>query len=312
MAKTRDDDRYDDEDDAPRRRRPRDDDDGDAPRSRRPVDDDEDDEPRSRRSNDEDDDDLPRPAKRKSKLPLILGILGVSFLLCCGGGVYAIYYGTKSVGSAANRMASTNNLRQIGIGAFNYNSVTGHLPADSYSADGKPLLSWRVHILPYIEEQNLYAQFRLDEPWDSPNNRRLLDQMPMVYATPPERTGKVAKGNRTFYRGFTGNGGAMAKQSNSPPAPGLPRGLAFVKVTDGISNTILALEAGDSIEWTRPGDLDPSPNLPFPKLGGIRPDDDKISVLFVDGSARLIRKSVAESMWRAGATANGGEPVNFD
>jgi hypothetical protein len=73
---------------------------------------------------------------------------------------------------AARRTQSTNNLKQLILGLLNYESANGHFPPHaSYSPDGKPLLSWRVHILPYLEEQALYSQFRLDEPWDSEHNQ---------------------------------------------------------------------------------------------------------------------------------------------
>ena len=82
---------------------------------------------------------------------------------------------------ARNSARSTqckNNLRQLGLGIINFESTTGRFPASAiYSDDGKPLLSWRVHILPFIEQQHLYEQFRFDEPWDSEHNRKLIAQM---------------------------------------------------------------------------------------------------------------------------------------
>ena len=67
----------------------------------------------------------------------------------------------------------------------NYDSTHGSLPPHAiYGKDGKPLLSWRVLILPYIEEQALYEQFHLDEPWDSPHNEPLLRQIPRCYRSP--------------------------------------------------------------------------------------------------------------------------------
>lgn len=177
------DDDYEDEDRPQRRSRQ---DDVDAPRRRRF----------------EDEDDAPRPRQKGSNLGLILGILaGVLFLFCAGGGV-AMYFVFRGVGGkvqdAADRMESSNNLKQIALACHNYESAHTALPNNSYGPDGKPLLSWRVHILPYIEEENLYRQFRTNEPWDSQHNIRLLSQMPRVYATPAQRQGKVAMGNTTY------------------------------------------------------------------------------------------------------------------
>ncbi|HEY2910378.1 MAG TPA: DUF1559 domain-containing protein, partial [Gemmataceae bacterium] len=72
------------------------------------------------------------------------------------------------------RQASLNNLKQIALSVHNYEATYSKLPANRTDKDGKPLLSWRVLILPYIEQNNLYQQFKLDEPWDGPNNKKLI------------------------------------------------------------------------------------------------------------------------------------------
>jgi hypothetical protein len=303
---------------------PRNDDDFDDDRPRRPRDDD-DDRPRRRRFDDEDD-SPPRRQQKKSSLGLILGIVGgIIFLICAGGGI-ALYFAFSKVGDAADRMTSSNNLKQISIGALNYDVTNNGLPTDSYSPDGKPLLSWRVHLLPYVEEEALYRQFKLNEPWDSPNNIKLLNQMPMVYATPAERRGKATRGTKTYYRGFTSPGAALAPQNVGRPVPGVdpilkgdpfvqippPRGIRSLQITDGMTNTILAIEAGEAIEWTKPGDLDASPGKPFPSLGGVRPSSDVFVVVMVDGSIRSLKKSKPESELRAMVTCNGNEVVNPD
>jgi hypothetical protein len=304
-------------------------DDDDRPR-RRPRRDDDDDRPRRRRYDDED--DLPpRRQKKKSSLGLILGIVGgilfVIFALCGLG----FWYSMNKVGDAADRMTSSNNLKQVGIGCLNYETVNNGLPTDSYGPDGKPLLSWRVHLLPFVEEDALYKQFKLNEPWDSPNNIKMLERMPMVYATPVERRGKVTKGNKTYYRGFTSAGAALAPRNAGRAVPNLggleppfkegiapmlqvppPRGIRLMEITDGTSNTILAIEAGEAIEWTKPGDLDASPGKPFPSLGGVRPGTDEFIVLMVDGSTRFLKKTKSETELRAMVTCNGGEIVNLD
>ena len=68
-----------------------------------------------------------------------------------------------------------NNMKQIGLALHNSHDAQGGFPAPAItSKDGKPLLSWRVKILPYIEEKKLYEDFHLDEPWNSPHNLTLL------------------------------------------------------------------------------------------------------------------------------------------
>lgn len=318
------DDEYDD-DDRPRRRR-RDEDDDDRPRRRSNEDDEFDDRPRRRRFDDED--DLPPRRKKGSNLGLILGIIGGVLLLVCGGGIGLLFYGCKQlsnkVGSTAEQLNSSNNLKEIGLGCHLYHDRYNAFPTNSYSPDGKALLSWRVHILPFIGEQGLYSQFKLDEPWDSANNIRLLNQMPMAYATPAERSGNSARGTKTYYRGFSSPGALFARRDQNRPAIGIkggvnqpqmvmpPLGVRFAEISDGTANTILALEAGEAVEWTKPDDLDASPNKPFPLLGGARPNSDKIVVLFADGSTRFLRRDTSEAQWRAAITYAGNEVVILD
>jgi hypothetical protein len=302
---------------------PRNDDDLDDDRPRRrPRDEDDDRPPRSRRRRDDDDDRDRPPPRKKSNVGLILGIVfGVLFLLCGGGGVlmyFAFKGAVTKVTDAADRMASNNNMKEIGLAVLTYEGEKHDFPTNTYGPDGKPLLSWRVHILPYMGEDALYKQFKLDEPWDSPNNRRLLDQMPVVYATPAERNGRAPKGNKTYYRGFAGAGGAFsrrdpaAKGKPGPDQPQAPGKLGILDFKHGLSNTPLVVEAGDPVEWTKPDDLDLSPGKPFPSLGGIRPKEDTIQVLFADGSVRAVRRAVPEAQWRAAVNVAGQTPPNLD
>jgi hypothetical protein len=127
--------------------------------------------------------------------------------------------------------------------------------------DGAPLLSWRVLILPYIEQGNLYKRFHLDEPWDSPNNLALLSAMPRVYAPPPDLPASVRAGpSGTFYQVFVGEGTAFEG----------PQGLRLHDdFPDGTANTILVIEAGEPVPWTKPDDLRYKADEPLPSLGGV-------------------------------------------
>jgi len=270
------------------------------------------------------DEQFDRPLrKKKSGTGLIIGLLVGAFVLCCGGGGAAIYFfvrGVKkgvaqvqeAVQEAQDMQQSQNNLRQIGVAAHEYEANGGSFPNNSYAADGKqsrPLLSWRVHLLPYVNQQALYNQFKLDEPWDSPNNKPLLDRMPEVYATQEAR--KRAGAGRTYYRGFS-HPGAIFEKPQAPGAP-VPK-ISIPMVTDGVSNTVLVVEAGEPVEWTKPDDIDWSPGRPRPALGysgQIRPT---FLALMADGQVKQLRKDLPDETLRLLITRNDGQkiPLGWD
>ncbi|HMP78968.1 MAG TPA: DUF1559 domain-containing protein, partial [Pirellulaceae bacterium] len=107
----------------------------------------------------------------------------------------------QQVRAAAQRASSQNNMRLIVIAAHNFHETYRRFPA-AYSVDeeGQPLLSWRVHLLPFLDNNRLYEQFRLDEPWDSEHNIRLVEQMPDIYRSP----NSFADAGMTVYRGIGG------------------------------------------------------------------------------------------------------------
>jgi hypothetical protein len=207
----------------------------------------------------------------------------------------------QKVREAANRSRGQNNLKQIALAMHNYHSAQGALPPHAiYSKDGKtPLLSWRVAILPYIEGNNLYQQFKLNEPWDSPNNKPLIALMPPVYAMPNAPPTKEQ--GMTYYQVFVGDGAAWERK---------PKGFTFTDFTDGTSNTLMVVEAANGVIWSKPDDLAFDPAKPLPKLGGHFPAG--FNAAFMDGSVRLIRQSVPETVLKALITRNGGEVVNFE
>jgi hypothetical protein len=206
--------------------------------------------------------------------------------------------GDEKVRAARLRKRSQNNLKQIGIAMHQYHDTFGTLPtAAIYGKDGKPLLSWRVAILPYIEQNQLYQQFKLDEPWDSEHNKKLLDKMPPIYAPLGVKTKEP---NTTFYQAFVGPGAAFEGQ----------RKLRLLDFLDGTSNTIMIAEAAEPVPWTKPADLAFDEKKPVPKLGGMSPDG--FNVLFGDGYVRFLKKKTDEKTLRALITRAGGEVIDLE
>jgi hypothetical protein len=188
----------------------------------------------------------------------------------------------ERVADAAQRANSKNNLKQILIAMHNYHDAVGHFPRNIADKTGKPLLSWRVAILPYIDHEHLYKEFKLDEPWDSANNKPLLAKMPRML-----RVGFEPKGEtKTYYQGFAGPGTMFDPEKK----------VALVSITDGSSNTLTVVEAGPPVEWTRPMDIPYDPKNPLPELDG--PFSNTLIAAVADGSAHTLRRDLDEKTLR--------------
>jgi RNA polymerase sigma factor (sigma-70 family) len=180
----------------------------------------------------------------------------------------------EKIREAAARTTAANNMKQIGLAMHNYHDSFKALPAHAiYSKDGKtPLLSWRVSILPFIDQNDLYKQFKLDEPWDSAHNKKLIPKMPDIFEP---TIGKKEEG-KTLIQVFTGpdtvfNGAKRLK---------------LTEITDGTSNTIMAVEAKDAVVWTKPADLVlPKDKDKLPALGGRF--SNGFHILMCDGTVNL-------------------------
>jgi hypothetical protein len=200
----------------------------------------------------------------------------------------------EKVRESARTAVLMNNLKQIGLAFHNYHDQNGSLPAHaSFDRQGKPLLSWRVHLLPYLGQEGLYKEFKLDEAWDSPHNRKLIAKMPKVYASTSDQ--KLAAEGRTAY--------VVATGPMTPFADG--KGMAFTKVTDGLANTILVLDADDehAVIWTKPEDLRVDLKTP---LRGLRKIEERgYLVLMMDGSVHYLPADIDPKAMAAKITPEG-------
>jgi hypothetical protein len=273
-----------DDDDRPRRRRDYDDDD-DRPRRRREEDDYDDDRPRRRRRDDDDDDDRPRrrrddgaAAAAGVSAAVVIGII-LGVLLVGGVGVFLLFMAVGRVRDAASRVSDQNNLKQISIAMHSYHDFNGRLPP----AEGN--LSWRVHLLPYIEQDVLYRQFNRNLPWDSPTNRQLANTKVVTYIS----KGDMEAAPETHYRVFVG--------PHTLYEPGEPP-LSFAGVKDGTANTIFAVEATDTVPWPQPKELEYNRNGPLPSLG--LEGRKGFNVALLDGSVRFVTDKTSADAIRGG------------
>ncbi len=200
---------------------------------------------------------------------------------------------------AAQQSVQMNNLKQIGVAFHASLDANRTFPAyASFDKQGKPLLSWRVHLLPFMEQKALYEQFNLDEPWDSEHNKKLIKKMPKVYSS---ASGELVEEGRTRFVVPAGPGTAFAGK----------KGLKIAQITDGTSNTILAVEADDdrAVVWTKPEDLTIDPKNPGRGLKGTQ--NKGFLALFMDGSVRVLPATLNPKTLLALFTPDGGEVIQL-
>lgn len=160
--------------------------------------------------------------------------------------------------------------------------------ADSYSADGQPLLSWRVHVLPRLGEEALYRRFKLDEPWDGPTNRPLINQFPQVY---------VPRNNAVIGRWRTG--WTHIRSFSHPGSIFEPRARFVLKDIPGkAENTLAFVDSAEPDFWTKPDTLKWEPGGPVPKFGWMSPDRDAFLAASADGRIWQIRRTVPDLVLR--------------
>jgi Protein of unknown function (DUF1559) len=197
------------------------------------------------------------------------------------------------------------HLKQIGIALHNYHDSYGTLPpAVTLGPDNKPYHSWRVLILLFMgdDEKKLYVRYHMNEPWDGPNNSKLLAERPKFYECHHAK-GKMSKQDTSYV--------AVIGDETAWP----PHGVRNLKdMTDGTSNTILVVEVKDAgIAWSAPDDLkineatsppsDASGRVPSSRHGGGG------SALMGDGARRFISSQLDPKTWAALLTVAGGESL---
>lgn len=207
-----------------------------------------------------------------------------------------VMQGIRAGREVARKRGQLNSLKQIGLAFHNYHDVYNGLPSYNTARSDKGEnkgLSWRVHLLPYLEEAELYNEFHLDEPWDSEHNKKLIPRMPKLF----ECDG-VDKPGYTSYHVFTGE--------NTPAGGAEPAGIR--DITDGTSNTILAVQAGpDTAEvWTKPSGLEFDSADPKKALGKI---GEQFMVLMCDGYCRFVDSDIDETTLSHLIQQDDGNPI---
>jgi hypothetical protein len=253
---------------------------------------------------------------------VILSVVGGVLLLSCGACGVAGYFVWRSVDTVRQTARCKNNLRQIVLGIQNHHDQRGDLPP-LYIADaqGRPLHSWRVLLLPYIEQHYLFEQIRLNEPWDSEHNRQFHSQMPSVYGCPssphPRESGL------TSYFSISGEGAPLEpltlESSDDQAIRRYGSPTSFASLSDGVSSQAMVFEAtGYTVNWMEPVDVT------FDELRISQSEDEKgfgspnhgsiVQVAMGDGLVVALRPDTTIDELRAILTRNDGrglEAVRF-
>jgi hypothetical protein len=210
--------------------------------------------------------------------------------------------GVVATQGAANRIQGLNNLKQLTLAMHNHHDAFQAFPGQAkLAADGKKLLSWRVHLLPFLDENELYKQFRLDEPWDSEHNKALIAKMPATLKS-PKLSAEMAAQGLTTYLAPIAKGTLMGDDQ--------PKRMSAI--TDGTSNTIMFVEAlpEKAVIWTKPDDLLVDEKAPF--AGLVDKDGTGFTASLVDGSVMEFSAQLDPvTLWRLFIMNDGQDVGNF-
>jgi hypothetical protein len=209
---------------------------------------------------------------------------------------------TDAALESTRRNQRLNQFKELAIAMFNYYDKNKCLPAAAIRApDGRALLSWRVAVLEYMDSdaRSLYKQFHLDEPWDSPHNRTLIEKMPAVFADPDPKLKQLSREGKTMYQVPSGADTIFHGDSGS----------TFQEILDGTSKTILLVEVEPlrAVVWTKPEDWEV--DMRNPRRGVERDDRTYFIAAFADAHTSLLPVEISADDLRALLTRAGREVV---
>lgn len=249
------------------------------------------------------------PPQKSSSLPIILIILAVVLvftLAACGILVALLLPAVQAARDAARRMSDQNSMKQVGLAMHNYHDVYNALPAPIVTnSEGTDVWSWRVSVLPYIEQGYIYDQIDFTDmrPWDDPKNAMLQGPAPMTYTSTRSLDPPGAGANIFMIVG------ERDPDDNFAFVPMFVKGeyTSFRDVTDGLSNTLMAIQLpGHSVPWASPGELSPDEAYEL-----LQNEKNGFNALFGDGYVRFFPEVPDRATFDALVTRNGAEMVSL-
>jgi hypothetical protein len=248
-------------------------------------------------------------SQRSLRLPVVALAITLSLAAGCGG-----------ENKSEREAQSHENLKSIGLACNHYHAAFNGFPTSTHDTNGKPLLSWRVEILPYLENLDLYTQFHRDEPWDSDHNLKLIARMPDVYKAPG-----INLADKTVYLQPVGPDAMFPRDKSDPRQPKeVPRvkgkheqgilgwSVSFEDIKDGAGVTVMVVEADPkrAVIWTKPDDFEFDGDKPKAGLGGVF--SDSFHVEFPDGLTHFIPLTTDDNVVRDLFNPADGHNMDFD
>lgn len=254
-------------------------------------------------------DDSQRPPKKVMRTGWVEVLVVSGLVLPLGWIIQPEVIGDREV---PPKTQCKNQLKQIGLAIHNYHDDYGSFPpAFVADADGRPIHSWRVLILPYIEQNALYKRYDFSEPWNEPNNIKLQDEMPSAYRCvsffdgvgkgTPERAQLLRLSSYAAITGFdcTFDGSATSTLDDFP---------------DGAGNTLAVVEVRQhAVHWMSPFDVSPTEWLTDLRRSVTKANSNHhecVNAAFADGTVKIVPHDVEEKLVAAMATKSGGEDVS--
>lgn len=234
----------------------------------------------------------------RAKITLLFGLCGaVLYVIAVIGIMIALLLpAVQTAREAARRMQCSNHLKQIALAMHNYCDMYDSFPpAYTVDSDGKPLHSWRTLLLPFLEQEALYNQIHLDEPWDSQWNSQFADEHLPYYRCPSGAGGDPPSGD-CYYSVVVGEGTCFPGEKT----------VTLSDIADGTSNTVLAVERTTPINWMKPDGeitleealegIDPADDWDD-KVGSAHPGGANVAM--ADGSVQLIDNMIDPEIWKS-------------
>jgi hypothetical protein len=250
----------------------------------------------------------PEPTAPNHPPPFQFSLRRMLVIVTCASVLLALLFNSiRAVRTQVHRGNCSNHLRSIAIALQNYHDTYDCFPPPYHvDKNGKPMHSWRVLIMPFLESSPFYSQYRFDEPWNGPNNRRLSDAFIRWFHCPADTR---SPDEHTSYLAVVGDGTLF------PP----DRLTSLDDIADGANQSLMVVEVRNSgIHWMEPRDLDISDlrRGVNPKNGlGISSNHIRPSGAFVayaDGRVKFLPSDTLPEDLVSRATIAGGETIRDD